>query len=1081
MRRATSLILFLSTFCLTATSLTALGNSATLKGRVVDVGGTGIPGVVIALVSKSEPSGSKKVVTDVEGNYSIAPLPPTNDYYLKVDYPGFAALEVGPLDLDPGRTTIENLTLHTTEELITRLEITSQADMVDVDNGIVRSVFTNEFLDALPMIGHTFQDALAFVPGVTDTDGDGNVNVNGARDTGLQINLDGSNVTDPVSGTFGQNFNQDIIEELEVITSGADAQFGRTDGGFANIITKSGGNEFAGKFSFFWQGRFLNGNGANNNDVNQFESDFPSFRDLRPTLSLGGAIVRDKVWYFISGQLLDTERPVNQIGSDILVTSRGSNLFGKLTWQVDLSNQLSLQVAADPLTFRGLGLALGVSPESDVEFSQGGVTPSLKWVSTISPHLLLESTVSAFHSGISLTPVSELFEPTRVRRVASGQSVQALYPCEVVNCDPARGERKMFQRDLITGAVTGPFNQQTDDSRIRNSLRTDLSYNIDDVLGQHSIKAGIEFADEKFEDEPITNPLLIDVTTPFNPPPSSGGGGAPVSGQIAGQQVLQTFDPVQTPQRASSFNTGIFAQDSWKPIPNLTVNLGIRLDREDIDTSGFDEFDPRQERRGAIKLWREMCGVIRDQGLETAASNCHDPLTYDGNPPKDYSDDLRVNDPTRPPVPSSVAALDVDGDGYVRQQGADAAALLDVFTQFLERESSNFEVTNNNLSPRFGISWDPWGDGRTKLFGTWSRFYDRLFLSTVTGEIGPDTVNFTFEPNTNHVINPGAISRAASTVSIAQIDRDIRTPHTDEISLGIERELAPEWSIALTWISRHGYDLLQDTDLNHITCEQHDDVLGIDPALICGEGTNLETDKFGRVGFAPGTSVTGGNFSFDRAFSVPNGAPDLYTISNGFNQVLRTGNYNSSKFTAYELRVIRRLHRNWQMQASYTWSKAFGQAEAFGSPLGNDPQTVDDEEGYLAFDQRHVLKFQGVTRLARDISLGAVVQWASGTPYSIIHSVVDQDSTGNTIFRQFFPSSQRNDQRNEGQWRVDTRIEKNFTWTRLNAAAFLSVQNLLNSDELTVTTYDVAALNGVGLNAVRDFGRRFELGVTVNF
>src|SRR5262249_11246066 len=142
------------------------------------------------------------------------------------------------------------------------------------------------------------------------------------------------------------------------------------------------------------------------------------------------------------------------------------------------------------------------------------------------------------------------------------------------------------------------------------------------------------------------------------------------------------------------------------------------------------------------------------------------------------------------------------------------------FTRFEGRETSNFGIRNSNLAPRLSVSWDPWGDGKTKVFGNWSRFYDRLFLAEVTGEIGPDRGNFAFTPDEDHVIRPGALSRAASTVSVTQIDRGLKTPYTDEVSIGFERELAPEWSVSVTYINRKGRDLLQDTDINHVTCEQ---------------------------------------------------------------------------------------------------------------------------------------------------------------------------------------------------------------------------------------------------------------------
>ncbi|HET6371688.1 MAG TPA: TonB-dependent receptor, partial [Candidatus Polarisedimenticolia bacterium] len=435
-------LLVVQGLCLPA--LFAQSTTATVKGRVVDTDGAGLPGVVVVIKSKNQGSGAQQTVTDIEGNYRIPLLPPSGDYYISVDYPGFAPIELGPLDLDPGKTTVADLTLRSDAETTETIRVESRGNVVDTESTKTSTSYNAEFIEGLPIIGHNYQDILTLAPGVTDTDGDGNPNVHGARDTGLQYRLDGGNITDPVSGTFGQNLNADIIEEVEIITSGASAEYGRADGGFANIITKSGGNDFEGKAFIYWQGKFLNSNGANNNDVNQFENSFPEYHDIRPGLSLGGAIVKDKVWYFGSVELLNTEIPVNQVGAQILVTSRGNYSFGKLTWQVNSYNKLALQVTGDPRTFRGFGLQLGVAPDSDFEFAQGSLTPQIKWTSTISPQLLLESTITHFDSNIAVHPVSKFFEPqtTKLIKVTNSgiDSTQALYPCDVPNCDPEAGE-----------------------------------------------------------------------------------------------------------------------------------------------------------------------------------------------------------------------------------------------------------------------------------------------------------------------------------------------------------------------------------------------------------------------------------------------------------------------------------------------------------------------------------------------------------------------------------------------------------------------------------------------------------------
>ncbi len=1065
--------------------------TATVKGRVVATDGAGLPGVVVSIRSQRQGSGHTTVVTDLEGNYRIPALPPARDYVVRVDYPGFAPVEIGPLDLRSGKTTVVNLTLRSDEESTETIRVESRGNIVDTESARTSTSFNSEFIEGLPIIGHNYQDILTLAPGVTDTDGDGNPNVHGARDTGLQYRLDGGNITDPFSGTFGQNLNADIIEEIELITAGASAEYGRADGGFANIITKSGGNDFEGRFSLFWRGKYLDGDGADNNDVNKFENTFPSFNDIRGTLSLAGAIVKDRLWYFVSVESLDAEQPIDQVGANILITARGNYSFGKLTWQANSFNRLSLQATGDPLEFHGLGLSLGVSPDSDYAYQQGGLIPQLKWTSTISPQLLLESNITHFVSNISVTPISRFFEPTETALIQEPQrtkgTIQAIYPCSVVNCNPESGERRIYQYDVFTGRTNGPFYFKDDDSRIRNSIKTDVSYNIEDAWGQHNIRTGVEIQDEKFDDAPIVNPILVDATQPFRADLVTGT--TQRSDQVIGSQTLEVAKPLQTPQDAESFNTGVYLQDSWKPRPNLTLNVGVRFDREDVDTSGFKEFDPRAERRESIALWSDFCKeAVRQQQISdvvsvTASSNCEPSVPFNGLPPKNVASDV-VRSDFDEFVPANVAALDVNKDGFINPDLLpDLNAIEANFTNFKQRETENFSIVNSNFSPRFSFSWDPWADGKTRIFGNWGRFHDRLFLETIAGEIGPDSVNFTFLPDpTTHRIVPGAISNATSSVSVNQVDRDLETPWTDEFTIGIERELAPEWSITLTYINRKAEELLQDTDINHHACRQSGEAIGIDPFVICGDsGGILEDDRFGQTGFQDPTGNVGGDFSFDTGFSRPNEAPDLYTVNNGFNQILRVGNFNSSEYEAYEIHIRRRLHRNWQMQASYTWSEAFGQAEAFQSQLGDDPETVDDEEGLLDYDQRHVVKFQAVTRLPHEIGLGGSILWNSGTPYSVIRTIIDQDSTGNQIFRTFFPTSQRNDQSNEGFWKIDSRVEKNFVIGEVQAAAFLVVENILNTDYLIVDELNLQAFDGVQLNSTRSFGRRFEIGATFNF
>ncbi|HET6371946.1 MAG TPA: hypothetical protein VFG76_01475, partial [Candidatus Polarisedimenticolia bacterium] len=383
-----------------------------------------------------------------------------------------------------------------------------------------------------------------------------------------------------------------------------------------------------------------------------------------------------------------------------------------------------------------------------------------------------------------------------------------------------------------------------------------------------------------------------------------------------------------------------------------------------------------------------------------------------------------------------------------------------------------------NLAPRFSVSWDPWADGKTKLFGTWNKYYDRITLGQISVEQQSSLRTATwmvFGPANQAEI--GEVSDPVTTqFSFSQVDHDLRTPSIIEVSAGIERELAPEWAVTLTYINRRYEDLLQDIDVNHITCPQFDTAFGVSPKLVCGDAGVLEVDRFGRS--VQYRDETTGKL---KVIALPNDAIDLYNLDPYFNKIARLGNYNASRYSSVELSLRKRLHRNWQMFLSYTYSKARGDAEGYNSIIGDDPSISDKVKGYLDYDQRHVLKWQGVTHLPYGLILGGTVQWASGLPYSVLTTVSpDEDDIGNTsITRVVFPTGERNDQRNSGTWLLNARMEKSILAGKIHMTAFLSGENLLDTDELALTSVDESIQNG--LEGTRQFGRRWEIGVSAEF
>jgi hypothetical protein len=232
------------------------------------------------------------------------------------------------------------------------------------------------------------------------------------------------------------------------------------------------------------------------------------------------------------------------------------------------------------------------------------------------------------------------------------------------------------------------------------------------------------------------------------------------------------------------------------------------------------------------------------------------------------------------------------------------------------------------------------------------------------------------------------------------------------------------------------------------------------------------------------------------ATRAPDATPDLYIHNFFFNQIYRLGNFNTSEYKGVEIQVTKRLSRKWQMDASYTYSRAQGDAESFLSALGDDPATLAYEYGYLDFDQRHVVRLNGNTFLPGDWIVGGILTWASGLPYSMVTTKFSLDNYDFGQFRTLFgriannnegtvfTGETRNSRRNDSQLNIDLQASKSFVIGRFNSRLLLAVANALNSDHLVISTYEPDSPNRSGnlqLDAEREFGRRYQIGFEFEF
>ena len=1243
--RAKRLTGFVSVILLiTSLSVFAQTSPGTVKGVVVDKEGSPLPGATVTLENKAMGVVGLGGVTNAQGEFRITPVPPGKNYDLVVRMPGHQQIKF-TIEVYSGKTVVQNVTLR--EDMKEHVQVVGKEDVVDTDKPQISTTISSEFISGLPVLGTDYQDVLTLAPGVTDVNNTGNPNIHGARDTDVVTLVDGVSTTDPFDGHFGQNLNTESIEEIEVITSGAGAQFSRAQGGFVNIVTKSGGNEFKGTFTFQMRTNKLDGDGAglDSTDLRGGVGEVDGFRDLKftdlePYLSLSGAFVKDHLWYLFAPEYIQDEFPINTGTQSFVQRLTDTRLTGKLTWQVTSNNKMSLITIFDNQEFNNQGLNSRIDPESGYIFQRGGPTITLQDTAIFTPTFSLESTISRFDQTFKRLPTTDpdtngngimtvdgdptkggngdgfvqlresvdpgldldrdgrfdVFEdffkhdgklncndtadpitgevfciedldldgrltgpfgcegPNREDINCNGNldfetdrdedgivdpdediGIRCTNPAicpngfEVektctdpnpANCPSTLGNGKFdtedrngdfdlsdtpfpnwvdanhngipetgeftapepaddpYLLDLNNNRITGPYFNTYSDSRTRNSLREDVSYYIDDLFGSHDLRMGMSVEQEGYHATTDLRPFWQ--TQPGNLANSAG--------EVGG--IIVAFLPTaQTASNsATSDNLGVYFNDTFKPLPNLTLGLGIRFDREQIGSQGYTFFDPSAEKRQFDNLLniggQENDGAdLNKDGIIELGLEKVDPL-YAG---------LKTQH-----VATMSSDLSYAAGGRLTRHNVESVIksefinYSDILIYGHPRAPEDINITNNNLAPRISVSWDPWADGKSKATATWGRFYDKLFLQTVIGEEGPDNILQYYRLDIDGVDKDGkpdnfvGVPISQAPPSAVQVDRGLKTPYTDEFTIGFQREIAPEMSVSINYIQRKFQDQLQDVDVNHSARKP-----GVN-GVTCGQPYTVSgyCDEFGRTVPHP-VNGSGGESGKGRSEErAGDGYPDLYINNVNFNQILRVGNYNVQAYNAIELQFVRRLSRKWQMDASYVFSRAQGQADSFLSESGDDPALTELKDGYLEFDQTHVAKFYATAFLPGDWRIGGGITWASGLPYSMVNRFVASDNVDFAQARRvygykdpnsgYFYDENRNTHRNPAAYSVDVRTEKAFVMGKVSSSAFFEIFNLLNTDDLRVFTIDNRASS---LQAVetRDFGRRFQFGIKMNF
>ena len=559
-------------FLLSTTTAYAAELTARVKGTVVDGAGLAVPGATVTVTSPSL-QGVQTTTTDAQGRFLLPGLP-VGTYAVSVEMPGFTKALAEGVVLSAGESEVLTFTINP-DEAGAEIIVSAERPVLDTEQVQAGLTLDSAVLKDLPSEGRSYQGVTAMAPGAV---GGGNSNIRGGMDTQDQFFVDGVNITDPVTNTFSMNMNYDAIEEVQVITGGMDAEYGRALGGAVNIVTKSGGNEWSGSvYAQYSDQRFLIYDPLDGID----DPDSDSFSDQQYALNIGGPIIKDRLWFFGSAQYdLSVQRTVfdnttigRPEGDDPItpwedemseITPRewtSKYLFGKLTYQPNPAHRVWLHAQADPTAIHNIQQSPYVLPSAERSQLQGGWLGSLGHIWMLNDQATLQTQVFLTHSYIKNHSV--LWQE-----------------CNQFDergwCEDDWGES--WRANDPGGFDYGHSYGSSLDTRERRSLNSALSL-YPSFAGSHRVKIGITL------EQMATTAVFPGYDVP----------GLPFYSHI---QTDDDGNDISDPSDLSSYSpnriiryqndgastltatmASAYVQDVWNPTDRLTLRPGIRVDR----------------------------------------------------------------------------------------------------------------------------------------------------------------------------------------------------------------------------------------------------------------------------------------------------------------------------------------------------------------------------------------------------------------------------------------------------------------------------------------------------------------------
>ena len=559
MRRTISFLSAAAVVCMGASAFAQGQQYGTVSGRVSSADNLALPGVSVTVLSEAL-QGTRTATTDVNGIYSLPGLAP-GDYVVKFELDHMTTVERrAAVSLGALAVVDQRLVLAPVNESV---EVRGATPSAVTSHGTVNLQVSE--LRQLP-VGRTPFLMAELTPGLTDNTPNGSqVTISGAFAYDNLFLMNGVDINDNVLGSPNNLFIEDAIQEVQVLTSGISAEYGRFGGGIVNVITRSGGNAVSGAFRTnvtnpAWSVETPFEQSAGTSRASKYSPTFEA--------TIGGPVRRDRLWFFGGARVerTTTQSSFGQTRIPFTTSNDNTRYEGKLTGTIAPGHTLQASAIDNRTDLRQPSLGASIDPATFTTPSTPNRIVAASWRGVLGARTFAEAQFS--HKSWRLenaggTSAAIVDSPFLTRGVSVPGNLQ----------------------------YNGPYFDSTDpEERNNRQLTASVSQMLSSRgTGTHEVKGGFEYFTSTRvggNSQSLSGYVFqADYKLGTDGRPELDANGRLIPRFVPGTSRMQTWMPL----RGSSIDVttaSMYVNDHWTAGTRATFDLGLRYERVRSDATG---------------------------------------------------------------------------------------------------------------------------------------------------------------------------------------------------------------------------------------------------------------------------------------------------------------------------------------------------------------------------------------------------------------------------------------------------------------------------------------------------------------